>query len=173
MKRILITLLIVAGCVAAHAQNKHNIYIDLGVNERGVTATYDRMLTKHFAIGLGISTYDYSSRNRNLISSAVFLDLRRFWVKRKSMLFLLADIGAAHNSGRLSEWEKRAPVGFYCGLGFGYQYRINKKGMGPYVSVGMYGHTEKKHYSYTWMPPGGIDSRIFDATSILSVGFKF
>jgi len=173
MKNILTVLLLIAGCSVAVAQNKHNLFVDVGINEHGIGATYDRKLTRHFDIGAGVNTYNFSSEPHAKVRSAVYLDIRPYWTIRKSMLFLFVDIGGSYNSGPEPDSFSVAPVTLYNTLGFGYSHRINKRAMGPYASIGLYGYYETVTTSKANLSPAAREYSIEDFFGILSLGFKF
>lgn len=173
MKKILVFLLIVISSYAALAQNTNNIYADVGVNSFGFSATYDRKLARHFDLGVGVNTYNFSDETYAKIRSALYLDLRRFRNIKRSLLFGFLDIGGALNSGKEPDSATIAHVSLYTTIAGGYCYQVNKRGMGPYVTVGFYGYTETIHRQNAFLSQRGRDYSVLDATLLLSVGFKF
>jgi len=141
---------------------------------RGISATYDRKLSKHFEMGAGINTYYFNDQHDVKSHSALYVDARPYWAKRKSMFFMFVDIGAVYNAGPMHDSVTRAPVTFASNLGCGYHYRINKRGMGPYVSLGLYGCTERFHTSKAiFANTKAQDYSLYEFDAILSLGFKF
>jgi len=174
MKKIAGALLVMAGCTAATAQNKHNLFVDLGINERSLSATYDRQLAKHLDLGFGVNTLYVNSEPLAKSRSAVYADIRPYWLLGKhSMVFVALDAGVSLNAGPKKDSTTLKPVGFYSALSLGYQYRINKRGMGPYLSFGMYGSSISVEYSNPSLPPAAREYSVFDAWGVLALGFKF
>ncbi len=176
MKTTFAVLLLIACYSAAFGQNKHNLYVGAGVNMLGFSAAYDRKLTRHFDMGIGLSTYNITGMPYGNIRTALYLDMRPYWkIKKRSLLFVFADVGAAYNAGRVPDSGNITRADLHTALGFGYGYMINKRGMGPYVSLGLYGYSITVHSDKAVFRahPGASDYSVFDATSILSLGFKF
>jgi hypothetical protein len=171
MKYIIVTILFFAGYSTATAQNRDNLYADIGCNVPGISVTYDRKLVNHFDIGLGANFYDYNDHTYN-VRSAVFVDLRPYWTIGRSTLFLPVDVGLGYIGGH-SPNVTLSYVNLYTGLALGYYYRISKRGMGPYISVGLDGTTIHVHFIDPLLPPATGDYSIFDAVGVLSLGFKF
>jgi hypothetical protein len=169
MKAVLVVLLMITSHYMALAQNKNNIYVDIGCNAVGISATYDKKLTRHFDVGVGLNTYDFSYAQYGNVRTACYVDLRPYWLIRRSLLFVFGDIGVAMNGGKEPNAATLSRFGLYITSGFGYCYQINKRGMGPYVSLGLYGYAQSIHYN----TPPKKDYGVFDATGLLSVGFKF
>ena len=172
MKTTLSVLLVVAGCNMALAQNKNNLYVDVGCNTLGASVTYDRKLTRHFDLGAGVNTYRYSGVSYGDVRSAVYVDVRPYWVIKRHLLFAIADIGVAMNGGKESDSISLQRFGLYTSVGFGYCYQINKRGMGPYLSLGMNGYTENMDYKYPSRQLRALNYNAFDASLVISVGFK-
>jgi hypothetical protein len=173
MKNIVAILLALASFTVAEAQSKNNVFADIGINERGIAATYDRKLTRHFEIGAGVNSYYYKNE-RTKSRTAFYVDLRPYWVIGKSTLFVIVDIGGVYNAGSLPDSESFAPVTVYGNLGVGYHYRINKRGMGPYLSLGLQGYYESQHYSFSYLRGTRNDSYGFEEFfGVLALGFKF
>jgi hypothetical protein len=173
MKSILTIMLAITSYTAALAQNKNNLYVDVGINELGIAATYDRKLTRHFDIGVGINAHRFSSAHLAQNRAACYLDLRPYWVKKKSMLFVFVDVGAAYKGGQKYDSSKVTPVGFYSSLGAGYHYRINSRGMGPYVSAGFYSYAVNVRSINANLPQRAREYTIMEAILKISLGFKF
>lgn len=174
MKKVVSILAIMASCAAAMAQNKHNLFVDLGVNERSLSATYARKLTKHLELGGGLSTLYINSEPLAKSRTAIYGDIRPYWrIGKKSMVFAAVDVGAALILGPKQDSTTLKPVGLYTALSFGYQYRINKRGMGPYLSFGMYGTSVSVAYDKPSLPPAAREYSVYDAYGVLALGFKF
>ena len=173
MKTILPVLLVFACSNMAFAQNKNNLYVDVGCNSLGVSATYDRKLTRHLDLGAGVNTYKYNGVSYGDLRSALYVDIRPYWMIKRNLLFVIADIGVAVNGGKEPDSATLQHYGLYTSVGFGYCYQINKRGMGPYLSLGMNGYTESVHYKYPSRQLRVSDYRVFDASLVISVGFKF
>jgi hypothetical protein len=173
MKTIFAVLLVITSHYMALGQNKNNIYVDVALNYPGISATYDKKMTRHLDLGFGLSAYNFNDMSYATIRSACYADLRLYKEARRNLFFGFADIGPALNGGREPNDATMSPFGLYTTLGFGYCYRISKRGMGPYVSLGLYGYTESIHYKNPPPTPRLKDYTIEDANGLLSVGFKF
>ncbi len=172
MKKLLLLMLLCSGNVLVFAQSKNNLFVDLGVSYGGVSATFDRKVHRHLDVGAGFSTYNFNDANYANVRSAVYLDIRPYWVKRRGLWFVFADIGGAFIGGRKPASAENVASSLYTCLGGGYSYRINKRGMGPYVSLGLYGYTLGVKYNAP-QPAGVSDYSVYEANSLFSLGFKF
>jgi hypothetical protein len=174
MKPILIVLLVIASQYTALAQKKNTLFVDLSCNNLGGSATFDRKLTRHFDVGIGLNIYDYKEESFANLHPALYADFRPNWlIRKKSLLFLFVDIGAAYNGGRKPINAHVDPIGLFTSLGLGYNYLINKRGMGPYISTGLYGYSQSYHSHNLALPPAARDHSVFEASLLLSIGFKF
>lgn len=170
--RCLPALLLGLSSITALAQNKNSLYADVGTNLRSASVTYNRSLTRHFDVGAGIGArLQKMGRIRHRV--AAYVDLRPHWAIGRSTIFLLIDVGACYKTEEKKDSFWVTPVGFYSALGVGYHYRINKKGMGPYITAGMYGDYSSFHTSRTIYPESMRHWSVFDASGILSLGFRF
>jgi hypothetical protein len=167
------TILALISTNTAFAQNRNNIYAELGCTNLGMSATFDRKVFKHLDIGAGVLTNYYSSEKYNKVRSALYLDIRPFWKIRKSLLFLPVDVGLALIGGPQPVHYSVSPAGFYVGTGFGYGYMINKRGMGPYISINLQGYTLNYVSHDVNLNPAAKDYAIFDAFGQIALGFKF
>ncbi len=173
MRSTLVILLLIAGGYVAQAQSKRNIYCDVAINSPGLSATYTMKLTRHFDMGGGLSSYYFRQVNYGSSRSAISFDLRPHWGAKKSLFFIFTDLGLAINGGRQPYLATMSPLGGHIALGPGYCFRINKKGMGPYLSLGMYGNTTHLRDTYPPPPPRSRMRAYLDVYGIMSVGFKF
>lgn len=172
MKILFLFLLFITLATSAGAQNKDNVFLDVGTNEFGVSGIYDRKLIKHFEAGGGLNVYNFDDYSYDNVYSSCYLDLRPYWSWKRGLLFEYNDMGIAVAGGRKSDTATVAPVNLYFAIGVGYCYRINKRGWGPYVSLGMYGHIRTVHNDDPNLSQRAKNYSIFDAEGILSVGFK-
>ena len=175
MKHILPFLLVAASFSTATAQNDPSIYVDAGLFRLGINATYDKKITKHLDLGLGMNSYINPLKYKNIprVSSALYFDVRPNWNRRKSTTFLFLDPGVAFHADNRSGTESVTPVGIYFGMGLGYQYKINEKGIGPYISAGLNSNYLSYHNSNSALRPSARDYGVLDAYAGFSLGFKF
>ncbi len=124
-------------------------------------------------MGGGLSTYNFRHRDYANRRSAIYLDLRRHWGAKKSLFFFFTDIGLSINGGRQPYLATISPLGAHITFETGYCYKINKKGMGPYVSLGLDGRTVNIRYKYPPPPPRSRDYGYLEFDGVMSVGFKF
>jgi hypothetical protein len=184
MKGTCIVLLLIAHCGIATAQSKpdsgvvtqpqteRNIYIDLSPAP-GISATYTWQFGDHFDMGAGANSRYFRNDSYGKSRAAVYLDVRPHWGKKKSLFFFFTDLGMCVNGGPQPVYETMSPVGVYLGLGPGYCYRINKKGMGPYISLGINAYSASLREKYPIPPNSPRTSSIVDGIGVLSIGFKF
>jgi hypothetical protein len=184
MRNAIIILMLTAGCYVSAAQNKpdssltkqtsseRNIYIDLSPAP-GVSATYTWKFGDHFDMGTGVNYRYFGDDSYGKSRAAVYLDVRPHWGKKKSLFFFFTDLGMCVNGGPQPTYETMSPVGVYLGLGPGYCYRINKKGMGPYISLGIDAYSATLREKYPIPPNSARTSSIIDGRGVLSIGFKF
>jgi len=137
MKNILVFLFLFGGCYTTYAQKKHAIYLDATVNGPGLSATYNVKWKKHWDIGGGVRAY--FSMTYPKVYSACNVDVRRNWERKKSATFLFFDLGPAIYP--VTRWDntKLSPIGLFHSCGLGYQYKVNKRGNGPYASAAING----------------------------------
>lgn len=173
MKIIHTILVVLACCNVGLAQNKHNLFVDAGITKLGISATYDRKLTKGFEVGLGVNAHSSRYEPYGKPRVALYVDARPYWQINKSMLFVFANIGTVYYTAKAPDSTWLKPLDFYCALGGGYHYSINKRGMGPYASLGMYCQKVTVHYSFANLPEKAKDYWIVDASLMFSVGIKF
>ncbi len=176
MKKIIAVILLIICCQSnVFAQSKNNLYADLTINNLGTSVTYDRRIVKHFDMGIGFSVNDFNSDQYHNIKFATFLDFRPYRVVRRNLFFGIADIGMMFYGGRIPQPDKASlnPNSLYVGLGLGYGVRINKRGMGPYISLSMDGSTTHQITHNASLAPQARDYIVFDAELVLAVGFKF
>jgi hypothetical protein len=179
MKNTLMILLLMSS-LSGFAQ-KNIFFADIGLpldtHIPGVCVTYNRKLIRHFGVGIGIQEYYFEeSRGRNdnvnILMPAVFADLRGYFGRRKGLFMLIADFGAdfyhADPYGTVSGHTN----GIYTGLGFGYSYRLNKRGVGPYVTLKFTSdtHSEKQYIPGTADQTNGT---YMDGTVVAAIGCKF
>ena len=172
MKSTLAIVLTIASHCVALAQTRNDIYADIGCNSPGVSLTVDRSMGKRFDLGLGFSAYDLSDMQYGNRRGACYIDLRSHKAFRRNLFFWFADLGLALNGGRHPDDATIARSGLFTGVGLGYCYQINKRGMGPYASLGLDGATQSVHYNEVPGAPRKPDYGSYDATLLFSVGFK-
>ena len=175
MKVIPFLLLILCSQYSAQAQSKNNLYADLTLNNLGTSVTYDRRVVKHFDMGIGVSLNDFNGDPYYNRRMAAFIDLRPYRVIKRSLFFAIVDIGFAFYGGRLPAPGTTTirPYNPYVGLGIGYGYRINKRGMGPYISLSADGYIQNQINDNLALPHQDRNSFIIDETLVLALGFKF
>ena len=175
MKITPLVLLIICSYCAAQAQSKNNLYTDLAINSLGTSVTYDRRIAKHFDLGIGISLNDINGDKYYNRKMAAFIDLRPYRVIRRNMFFALFDIGFAFYGGRIPApgTTSLGPYNPYVGLGVGYGYRINKRGMGPYISLCADGFVQNQINQNLALPHEARNNFVIDETLVISLGFKF
>lgn len=171
MRQLLIALFVVI-CYRSSAQSKNNIFADVSIGANGGSVTYDRTLTKHLQIGGGLSSYYFHFLHYGPSRSALYVDLRPYWKIKRSLLFTAFDFGLSANVGAPAP-AKLSLFGFHTALLFGYSYQINKRGMGPYASLGMYVYPTYIHLENPALPPRAWDYGVIDGMGQISVGFKF
>jgi hypothetical protein len=175
MKYLSFLLLLMTGSRIAIAQSKDNLYADIGLNALGGSVTYDKKVMTHLDIGLGTQYYNFNDAQYHNLQLAGFIDIRPYWKIRKNLLFPIVDIGVMYGSGREPADATISPISLCTSLGFGYCRIINKRGMGPYITIALKGYNEHEHFNDPNMvlSPRARDYSVFDATGVLSVGFKF
>jgi hypothetical protein len=167
MKGLIVLLLSLGIAVNASAQKCDDLYADIALNRLGMSVTYDHRLSRHFELGGGVQLWD--GFRRDIINGAVFLDLRPYWQKKKNLFFVLADVGLIGYFGDGPYNADISRFGAYTALGVGYSRIINRRGMGPYASFALKGGSFHERYYYPWRS----DYYVFEATGLLSIGFKF
>lgn len=173
MKRRLLLLLLIALSSLAQAQGESSLYVDVAPGKsRGLSATYTRKITRHFEMGGGLSYYKLSGHPVENQRAGAFVDVRPH-TGRKAMFFLFTDLGLAYNGGKQQGDVTISPLGVYIAFGPGFCYKINERGMGPYVSMGLYGSTARERSIYP--PPPNVYRTVtaYDGYGVISVGFKF
>ncbi len=176
MKKIVPVVLLIICCQSSlFAQSKNNLYADLTINNLGTSVTYDRRIKKHFDLGIGVSLNDFYGDPYHNIKFAAFLDFRPYKVVRRNLFFGIIDVGMMFYGGRIPEPSKASlgPNSPYLGLGIGYGVRINKRGMGPYISLGIDGDMTHQITHNASLAPEARDYIVIDAELVLAVGFKF
>jgi hypothetical protein len=176
MKHTIVIILLITNSLCATAQ-KNNTFADVGINDLthfpGVSVTYNRQLVKYFGIGIGAQEYNNELSGSSLVTPTIYADLRGYLPVHKSLFFMLADFGMdIYSSDGTNIHEDPHNNGFYTGLGIGYCYRINKKGMGPYLSFKMISdsYTSKKYDPVTQQVYTGTNN---NGSLVIAVGFKF
>jgi hypothetical protein len=155
----------------AFGQEKNNIFLDLGCNTLGISGTFDRRLSKHFELGAGLNYYDYAFENDKNLRTAAYVDLRPYWSIGRSLLFVNGNVGLAILGGLDPHPDYTEFVTWYTALGVGYCYRINKRGLGPYLSLTLNGYHRHIHMPNSTSPDR--DYYVVEGSSVLSIGFKF
>ena len=137
--------------------------------------TYDRRIVKHFDMGIGISLNDINEDAYYNKRMALFLDFRPYKVIKRNLFFAIADIGFSFYGGRIPSPGPTSlgPTNPYVGLGLGYGYRINKRGMGPYISLSADGYVQNQISQNLAIPHDARDNFVIDETLVLALGFKF
>ena len=158
----------------ACGQIKKNLYADISLNEPGGSLTLDRKFRKHLQLGLGVHGYDFEDNRYNNMQFACYGDFRPYWtIAKRSEFFTYADLGIMVLAGRKPSDAKLSSVSPFLGLGLGYFYRINKRGMGPYISFGLNSHREHYHNDNMTLSPAARNYSVVDAGGVMSVGFRF
>lgn len=173
MKNIFIGILSAALPYVTIAQSRNNLFADVAINTTGFSVTYDRSASRHLDIGGGIIYRNYNYYTYANIISAGYLDIRALWGKRRSVFFALADAGFGIIGGKQTDSVTFSRYSFYSAVGAGYLYRINKRGMGPYLSLVLNGHTIHETLKNVLLTPAARDYGELDADLALSIGFKF
>jgi len=180
MRHILLAGLLLFSFVGARAQN-HNFFADIGMSSSGdipgVSFTYNKMLKKHLGLGGGLQGYEFtryygSARTTRQFMPAVFADVRAYLPVRRSLIFILADLGLNIYRGSGGGYERPHSNGLYSGLGAGYHYRATKSGLGPYISLKI---ASDSYIAKQDNPVTNQTGKLFsyNADMILSIGLKF
>ncbi|MBX2904717.1 MAG: hypothetical protein KF744_01675 [Taibaiella sp.] len=175
MKNTRYTLLFFIGSFGSlHAQNKHNLFVDVNVlHNIGLSATYNRKVINHLDLGVGANAvYLYPQASKTLRSGA-YIDIRPYWGKNKHMWFVKLDPGIAYFSPIKKSTTEIRPLGIYFALAYGYQYRMNSRGIGPYVTLGWNGYYIRSYSSNVNVPEYLRKTAYFDAEGMFCIGFKF
>jgi hypothetical protein len=174
VKKQLILIALLLASTATFAQKKNDLYYaDVAVTRLGLSATYDHKFARHLAVGAGVNVYDWGFGPINT-AAAIYADVRPYWRIRRSLLFILADVGLAFydkNDPPPYSYSSYSDFGVHTALGFGYGYMITRRGAGPYVTLAIRSYSYTEHYNNPFAPRH--ESGVVDATSVLSVGFKF
>ncbi len=187
MKRLYLLVLLMACCRFAQAQDNtitnadgttpepggENFYIDVAAGPRGFSGTYTRKMTPHFEMGGGACYYSLKTWKYNNHRAGAYLDLRPHWGAKKSMFFLFTDLGLAFNGGKQPVNATMSLLGMHIAFGPGYCYKINQRGYGVYVSMGIYGSTATLHETTAIPPKKSATIAEYDGYGVFSVGFKF
>ncbi|MCW3123228.1 MAG: hypothetical protein JWQ38_2720 [Flavipsychrobacter sp.] len=201
MKLILVSTLLTVSSLCADAQNtnasanpapsfdsssraeaqRNNTFADLGLSfgsgMPGVSATYNRKLTKRFGIGLGAQGYFYPGIDRfrkpiERFIPAPYADLRWYRGVGKGQMFTFIDVGVNLYLGfdaYVSSVVEHSN-GLYSGLGIGYYRPVNKAGLSPYLSLKLVSDTYKSTQTYMGHESSSVS---LDATIVLSAGLRF
>jgi hypothetical protein len=173
MKTLSIFLLVIGWKSILYGQSKSNVFADVACSSLGSSVTYDRALSKHISLGLGTSLYDFNGDDYHNVRCSAYIDGRPYWIIKRNLLFTIADIGMQFYSGRQPNPAKDVigPNGALTGLGVGYGYRINKRGLAPYISFVANGSFN--HYIIRDPQEPQADYELFDVEFVISIGLKF
>lgn len=170
MKKLLITLLLLP--LFSNAQSKHSVFADLNATAdgAGLSLVYSYKLAGSFCVGVGAQGIYDNIRNKQ--RGAIFSDFRFQWPIAHGLLFFHMNAGAGLHDSYISGNATVPPVTIYTGLGLGYAYIINKRGMGPYVSFRIW--SESYTYSqFDYYLQREYKTFNLDAMPVVAVGFKF
>jgi len=184
MKNTLLISLLCCLSLIARA-GKYDVFGDVGIStllfrSTDFSATIDLMHNKHFGLGLGAQTVTASAygpshidNNPDVLKTSFFADARCDLYIHKSFIFLFTDLGVSlYHAPAIPGLQDAHNNGFYIGLGAGYCYPVNARGMGPYISIKMasdvYSYTE--YDQQTHQPYKGS---ILDGVALIALGFKF
>lgn len=175
---IVLFLLSLVSC-SCFSQNKNNIYADVSLPPiaYGFSGTWNRVIVNHLDLGAGAQVYAYSADNMT-VHTALYLDARPYISWKHSLLFLIGDLGIDLYSEPATTYYYAHANALYTALGLGYGYKINKRGMAPYISLKLAGDNYIAHNTPYTSPSGNTytdNNKIysFDGAAVLSVGFKF
>jgi hypothetical protein len=176
-------LLLSALCIQFWASaQKHRAFADVGYAP-GFSATYNYSLVKYVGAGIGVQGYDCKLNIGSTSSfySAVFADIRfNIRPQKRGQAFAFIDLGANFYqrsnytyTDRTGLYRASGSSGLYTGWGVAYLRRITKRGSGIYLSYKIISniYNADRLNPYTLQPIEKVTS--FDATGILSVGFKY
>ncbi|MBS1689928.1 MAG: hypothetical protein JSS96_14460 [Bacteroidetes bacterium] len=184
MKKFILLYLLSCSSLIASAQ-KYQIFGDIGIStllfrSTDFSVTADRMFGRHFGIGLGAQTLTASAyapsqvdNNPSVLKTSIFADTRCDLYIHKSLIFLFADLGISlYHAPAIPGVQDAHSNGFYIGLGIGYSYPVNARGMGPYISFKMASdvYTFTEYDRQTYQPH---KTSILDGIGIVALGFKF
>lgn len=171
-------------CALTTRAHDYQVFGDVGISTlllktTDFSATVDMMHNRHFGLGLGAQTVTASAyassnidNNPKVLKTSLFGDARCDLYIHKSLIFLFTDLGISlYHAPAIPGVQDAHSNGFYVGLGFGYSYPINARGMGPYISFKLasdaYSVTQ---YDQNYKPH---TSSFFDGIGIVALGFKF
>ena len=173
--RQLIALSFIVLPFGLQAQNKNNIFTDVGYSTSysspGISATYSRKISPRLGLGAGVQVFNDAMINR--VKKTAYIDLRVYRYINKSLLFFHGDAGVNFSQSYKTTFTSIPGKTFFSGFGFGYGYMINKRGMGPYASMKFLAdtYTAKSYYPTNPAYEGKVTN--MDGTFVFSVGFKF
>jgi len=168
MLRTLLVAIFFSLSLPAASQSKSNIFVDAGfAGSIGASGTYNYRLTEHLGIGAGVSVLQFDNSTR----TAMFADLRKYWIKNQHAWFLFVDLGFDLFKDKGLFNYQPSDNAFYTGPGFGYCRTINKRGWGPYATLRYAGDNRV----LTGMNRNGqeVKSYSLDGPLVISIGFKF
>jgi len=173
MKKIVAFLTVLGVHCMALGQNRDNLYVDAGFSTPGGSVTFDRKMFTSSDLGIGFYSYNFYAIKYHNIRSATYLDFRHYWGRKRNMLFYMADLGMMYYSGHITDPAKasltaNSPL---AAIGMGYGYRINKRAMGPYVSLRADG-SGIEGFDYELPSPEARHYLFFDLEIVASIGFK-
>jgi hypothetical protein len=175
MKRLLLPLFamlfVPAGLVA---QNKHNLYADVGINNFGASVTYDYQVREHIGVGGGLQIHNSNYNDFNLRYSA-FVDVRPTLEIGRNLLFGFGDFGITKFGGRKLPSSKGHidNTDIYFAVGGGYALQIFGNDMGPYITAAVRTSRMRYHWNNPLAPPDEHDYAKFNVSMVMSLGFKF
>src|ERR1700740_1891443 len=114
--RYILAILLFATCHGVVlAQERDNLYVDVGLNNPGGSVTWDRKLTRHLDVGVGINAYDFEGASYGNFRGACYVDLRPYWTIKRSLLLVIANAGLGMYGGSEPADATMSRVGFYTG----------------------------------------------------------